>query len=74
MSKYNELNKRCELVVRCLPNAPFRHTVSGLYSELFCEIDRLNRIIVQAHDGLLKGEDDKELLEILSRGWKKDKG
>ena len=69
--KYKQLNKKCETVIKCLPDAPFRYVVSGTYEDLFAEIDRLNRVIVLAHDGLLRGEDDKEILETLSKGWTK---
>jgi hypothetical protein len=37
--------------------------------ELATEIDRLSKIIVQAHDRLLRGDDDKELLALLETGW-----
>lgn len=47
MDTYDNLNKRCETVIRCLPDAPFRQTVAGIYAELFSEIDRLNRKILQ---------------------------
>jgi hypothetical protein len=33
------------------------------------EIDRLLGIIVMAHDRLLRGDDDKELLVLLEAGW-----
>jgi hypothetical protein len=33
------------------------------------EIDRLLGIITMAHDRLLRGDDDKELLDLLAAGW-----
>lgn len=33
------------------------------------EIDRLLSIITQTHDRLLRGDSDKELLDLLETGW-----
>lgn len=50
------------------------HSKSDIAGELAhrdIEIDRLLGIITQAHDRLLRGDDDKELLALLETGWGK---
>ena len=48
------------------------HSKADIASEMAhrdMEIDRLVGIITQAHDRLLRGDSDKELLDLLETGW-----
>lgn len=40
-----------------------------LHREAADEIERLRAICVSAHDRLLRGDDDRELLALLATGW-----
>lgn len=56
-------------------NADFAHNVTGcsikthLNTKAADEIERLQQIIVSVENRLLRGDSDKELIDILSTAW-----
>lgn len=76
MKNYNELSIRSEVITKSIAHSPTRYIFAGFSSEMFSEIDRLNRkikrleqIIVNTENALLRGNDDKELLDLLKSAW-----
>ena len=61
--------ERIELYLRQL--APHQRERRGaiLLEESMAEIQRLRSVFVSAHDRLLRGDSDAELLAILEAGW-----
>lgn len=54
---------------------PLARYIAAVHPEriarLLAELDRLRAICVSAHDRLLRGDDDRELLALLATGWEK---
>ena len=63
------IKQKCSLIEKCLPTGQFKYVIGGMFSDLIMEIERLERVAVEAHDSVLRRDSDLELMNILKKAW-----